>query len=205
MISQNAMRVLGGGVGWGGGVAADGGSGNAHERLSLELDKMPLGNHVWLHSPSSSGGGGAAAAARCAVVRRKVLRSLAGEAGLAAKVEGFGEYLDRRIRPGPQANQEALRWACVAVGLPSDALDCPLDEGAHAALNLFHLVTFQRLPPAHPPTAVLPTAKVTPPTQWHLPTHPHPLRTRAVQLIVLSSSCVMALHDGSVQGFRIFS
>ncbi len=143
--------------------AADGGSGDAAERLARELDEPQLCTHVWLHSPASAGGLGGGGAARCAVVRRKVLRSLAGEAGLAAKVEGFSEYLDRRIRPGPQANREALRWACVAVGLAADALDGPLDEGAHAALSLFDLVTFQRLPPADPSAAVLPTAQVPPP------------------------------------------
>ena len=138
-------------------AAADGDSGNAAKRLSRKLDEQPLGNHVWLHSPAASGGG----AARCAVVRRKLLRSLAGEAGLATKVVGFGEYLDLRIRSGPQANQETLRWACVAAGLPAYTLDHPLGVGAYAALKLFDLVTFQRLqPPVDPPAAGLPTVQV---------------------------------------------
>jgi hypothetical protein len=146
----------GAGAGWAG--AADGGGGSAGRRLSRELDAQQLCSRVWLQPPAAVGGGGGAA--RCSVVRRNVLLSLAGEAGLAAKMESFSEYLDRRIRPGPQANREALRWACVAVGLAADALDGPLDAGAHAALSLFDLIMFQRLPPADFVPAVLPTAQV---------------------------------------------
>jgi hypothetical protein len=142
---------------WCGGADGDG-SGNVAERLSCQLDAQPLGNYVWLHFPAASGSVGGGGVVRCALLRRKVLRSLGGEAALAAKVESFSDYFDRRIRP--PADLAALRWACEAVGLPADTLDGPLDAGVHAVLNLFDLVTLQRMPSKDALAEVLPTLQV---------------------------------------------
>jgi hypothetical protein len=162
MVSQSLCLFLFGARGAGGWAAADDGSGDAAaERLSRELDAQQLCNHVWIDSPAAAAGGGGGGALRCALVRRGVLRSLAGEAGLGARLESFSDYLDRRIRP--PADPAALRWACEAVGLRADALDCPLDAGVHAALSLFYLVTFQRMVLQTAPVEVLQTVPAAPP------------------------------------------
>ncbi len=176
-------------------AADDGNDDDAAARLSRDLDTQQLCNHVWLHSPAAAASGGSGGgAARCAVVRRKVLRSLAGEAGLAAKLESFSEYLDRRIRPGPQADPMALQWACMAAGLPANALDSPLGEGAHAALNLFDLVTFQRLQQQGPAAVPMPTVQVPPP-----PLPPTSIASSAC------SGCSIAQRRDSVQGIGVQS
>ncbi len=102
------------------------------------LDARPLEIHVWLQGPDGC--------TSCAVVRQQELIQLAGKAGLAARVEGFGEYLDRRGRP--TESRSVVQWACTAAGLPADALDGPLAADVQAALELFDVVLLQRMPEA---------------------------------------------------------
>ncbi len=79
----------------------------------------------------------------CSVVRQDVLSRVAGEAGMAARAEGFNAYLDRRTH-APES-LAAAQWACKAAGLCTNALDGPLAAEVRAVLRLFDLVLLQRM------------------------------------------------------------